>query len=258
MIDIRRCVAAALLILAPIPALAQTPITVFVGGAMTEPLHEAGAVFTQSTGHRIVYVSDTTGVLRKRLASGEKADIVIVAGPVMDVLVKEQRIVAGTRVDLARALIGVGVRAGAPLPDLSTAESFKAALLAARSVSYVTPAVGGTSGTYFAGLLERMGIAEAMASKTVFRTLGSAVADAVAAGDAELGVTFTSELQQNPGVKIAGPLPASIQLPTIYAAGIATGAPNREPAAALLRALTGPAWRATLTKAGLQPLDGAR
>ncbi len=222
---------------------------------MTEPLQEAGEAFTRTTGRRIVYVSDTTGVLQKRLVAGEKADLVIVAGPVMDVLIKEHRVVAGTRVDLARALIGVGVRVGAAAPDLSTADSFRAALLAARSISYVTPAVGGTSGTYIAGLLERMGIAEAMKARTVYRTLGSAVADAVAAGEAELGITFTSELQQNPGVKVAGRLPASIQLLTIYAGAVASGAPNGDAAGALLRALTGPEWRATLTRAGLEPLD---
>jgi molybdate transport system substrate-binding protein len=234
---------------------AQAPITVFVGGAMTEPLQEAGEAFTRTTGRRIVYVSDTTGVLQKRLAAGEKADLVIVAGPVMDVMIKEHRVVAGSRVDLARALIGVGVRVGAAAPDLSTADSFRAALLAARSISYVTPAVGGTSGTYIAGLLERMGIAEAMKARTVYRTLGSAVADAVAAGEAELGITFTSELQQNPGVKVAGRLPPSIQLLTIYAGAVASGAPNGDAAGALLRALTGPEWRATLTRAGLEPLD---
>jgi molybdate transport system substrate-binding protein len=252
---ITRCVVLALLLLPPGPALAQAPITVFVGGAMTEPLQEAGEAFTRATGVRIVYVSDTTGVLQKRLAAGEQADLVIVAAPVMDVLVKEQRVAAATRVDLARALIGVGVRAGAASPDLSTADSFKAALLAARSISYVTPAVGGTSGTYIAGLLERMGIADALKAKTVYRTLGSAVADAVAAGEAELGITFTSELQQNAGVTIAGPLPASIQMLTIYAGAVASGAPNRDAAGALLRALAGPAWRETLTRAGLQPLD---
>jgi molybdate transport system substrate-binding protein len=100
-----------------------------------------------------------------------------------------------------------------------------------------------------------MGIAEAMKARTVYRTLGSAVADAVAAGEAELGITFTSELQQNPGVKVAGRLPASIQLLTIYAGAVASGAPNGDAAGALLRALTGPEWRATLTRAGLETLD---
>ena len=187
------------LILLPGLAFAQAEVKVFVGGAMTGPVKAAGAAFARSSGHTLVYVSDTTGALQKRLAAGEKADLIVVTGPAMDTLQKENRVVAGSRVDLARALIGVGVRAGAASPDLSTPDTFKAALLKARSVSYVNPASGGTSGTYFEGLMQRMGIADAMKAKIVYRTQGSEVADAVAKGEAELGITFTSELQPNTG-----------------------------------------------------------
>ncbi len=169
-------------------AFAQAEVKVFVGGAMTGPVKAAGDAFSRSSGHTLVYVSDTTGALQKRLAAGEKADLVVVTSLAMDALQKENRVVAGTRVDLARALIGVAVRAGAASPDLSTPDTFKAALLKARSVSYVNPASGGTSGTYFEGLMQRMGIADAMKSKIVYRTQGSEVADAVAKGEAELGI----------------------------------------------------------------------
>jgi len=231
---------------------------VFVGGAMTGPVKEAGAAFTRSSGNTLVYVSDTTGGLQKRLAAGERADLVIVAGPAMEALQKDNRVVAGSRVDLARALIGVGVRAGAPSPDLSTPDTFRAALLKARSVSYVSPASGGTSGTYFEGLLQRMGIAEAMKAKIVYRTQGSEVAAAVASGEAEIGITFTSELQPNKGVKVAGTLPAAIQLPTIYAAAVPTTAARGDAARAFLRMLAGAEGRAALTSAGLEPLGPAR
>jgi molybdate transport system substrate-binding protein len=239
-------------LLLPACAFAQTEVRIFVGGAMTGPLKEAGAAFTRSSGKQVVNISDTTGALQKRLAAGEKADLIVVAAPAMDALQKEDRVIPGSRVDLARALIGVGVRAGAASPDLSTPETFKAALLKARSVSYVNPAAGGTSGTYFEGLLARMGIADAMKAKTVYRTQGSEVADAVAKGDAELGITFTSELQPNPGVRVAGPLPAAIQLPTIYSAAVVTA--NEEPARAFLRMLAGAEGRAALMHAGLEPL----
>ncbi len=249
-----RCVSFVWLIVLPSLAFAQTEIKVFVGGAVTAPVKEAGAAFAHSSGNTLVYVSDTTGALQKRLAAGEKADLVIVAGPGMDVLQKENLVVAASRVDLARALIGVGVKAGAPSPDLSTPDTFKAALLKARSVSYVNPASGGTSGTYFEGLLQRMGIADAMKAKIVYRTQGSEVADAVAKGEAELGISFTSELQPNKGVKVAGTLPAAIQLPTIYVAAIASKAANGDAARAFLRTLAGAEGRAALTKAGLEPL----
>jgi len=242
-------------------AFAQTgkaEIKIFAGGAVTQPVKDAGAAFTRATGNTFAVVSDTTGGLQKRLAAGEKADVVVVAGPGMEALQKDKLVVAGTHVDLARALIGVAVRAGAPSPDLSTPDTFKAALLKARTVSYVNPASGGTSGTYFEGLLKRMGIADAMKSKIVYRTQGSEVADAVAKGDAEFGISFTSELQPNKGVKVAGVLPAAIQLPTIYAAGIATNATSGDAARAFLRTLSGAEGRAAFTKAGLEPLGAAR
>jgi molybdate transport system substrate-binding protein len=106
--------------------------------------------------------------------------------------------------------------------------------------------------------MQRMGIADAMKAKTVYRTQGSEVADAVAKGEAELGITFTSELQPNKGVKVAGTLPAAIQLPTIYSAAIATAAASGDAARAFLRALAGAEGRAALTKAGLEPLGPAR
>jgi molybdate transport system substrate-binding protein len=99
-----------------------------------------------------------------------------------------------------------------------------------------------------------MGIADSMKSKTVYRTLGSEVADAVANGDAELGVTFTSELQSNPRVKVAGPLPAAIQMPTTYSAAIATGAAAGDAARAFLSVLAGAEGRAAITRAGLEPV----
>jgi molybdate transport system substrate-binding protein len=237
----------------PALASAQTGVTVFVGGAMSGPVTEVGNAFAKSAGHRIVYVTDTTGALQKRLASGERADVIVVTSTAIEALQKDNKVVAGSRVDLARALVGVGVRAGAPSPDLSTPDTFKAALLQARSVSYVNPASGGTSGTYFEGLLQRMGIFDAMKPKIVYRMQGSEVAAAVASGAAELGITFTSELQPNPGVKVAGTLPAAIQLPTIYSAALVAGSQAADAGRAFLRALAGAEGRAAVKKAGLEP-----
>jgi molybdate transport system substrate-binding protein len=257
--DVLRGFAAfAWLVLLPALASAQTEVRVFVGGAMTTPVKEAGATFARDSKNTLVYVSDTTGALQKRLAAGERADVIVVTSTAIEALQKDGRLMAGTRVDLARALIGVGVRAGGPSPDLSTVDAFKAALLKARSVSYVNPASGGTSGTYFEGLMQRMGIAEAMKPKIVYRTQGSEVADAVAKGEAELGITFTSELQPNQGVRVAGTLPAAIQLPTIYSAALVTSAPNADAGRAFLRMLAGAEGRTALAKAGLEPLGPVR
>ncbi len=245
---------AAWLLLAPALAFAQAEVRIFTGGAMSEPVREVGNAFAKSSGNRIVYVTDTTGALSKRLLSGERADVIVVTSAAIQALEKDGKIAAGSRVDLARALIGVGVKAGAPSPDLSTTETFKAALLKAKTVSYVNPASGGTSGTYFEGLLQKMGIAAAMKPKTVYRTQGSEVAAAVAAGEAEIGITFTSELAPTPGVKVAGTLPAEIQLPTIYSAAVVANAGSVDAARAFIRALAGDEGRAALKKAGLEPV----
>jgi molybdate transport system substrate-binding protein len=252
----RTSFALAWLILFPTLAVAQAELTIFVSGAMTQPVRESGEAFTRSTGTKLVYVGDTTGGLVKRLTAGEKVDVIVVTGPAMDTIAKEKRIVAGSRVDLARALIGVGVRAGAVSPDVSSTDTFRAALLAAKSVSYVNPASGGTSGTYFEGLLHKMGIAEAMKPKTVYRTQGSEVANAVATGAAEIGITFTSELEPNPGVQVAGTLPAAIQLPTIYSVALVPTTGDAEAARAFVKVLSGAEGRAAIERIGLEPLNG--
>ena len=235
-------------------AFAQAELKVFSGGAMSEPVKEVGEAYVRTSKNKVVYVVDTTGSLQKKLAAGEKADVIVVTSAAIDALEKSNLVIKGTKVDLARGLIGVGVRAGAVSPDLSTTETFKAALLKAKSVSYVNPASGGTSGTYFEGLLGRMGIADQMKSKVVYRNQGSEVADAVAKGEAEIGITFTSELAPNKGVKVAGTLPAAIQSATNYAGAIVAGGANEAAARAYLRSLAGAEGRAAITKAGLESL----
>jgi molybdate transport system substrate-binding protein len=229
-------------------------LKLLLGGAVTESVRKIGAEFSHKTSHQIDLTSNTSGALQKMLQSGTKADIVIVASSTMDALEKEHLIMPGTRSDVARGLIGVGIRPGAASPDLSSPDAFKKTLLAARSVSFVDPKSGGTSGTYIAGLLNRMGIASEMQKKIVYRTQGSEVADAVAKGEAEIGITFTSEMAPNKGVKVAGVLPDSIQLPTNYSVAIPAGAPNVDAARTFLKELKTPSAQAAFKEAGLEPI----
>ena len=233
-------------------------LKIFVGGAMTETVEKIGADFARTTGNKLDYVSDTTGALQKRLASGEKADVVVVTAAGLDALQKENRIVPASRAMLVRALIGVAVRPNGTSPDLSSAEGFKTSLQAARSVSYVNPAAGGTSGTYFEGLMKRMGIYDQMKPKIVYRSQGSEVADAVAKGDAEMGVSFIAELAPNKGVKIAGPLPQEIQSPTDYVAAVTTVSANADAARAFIQKMTSPEGGAVFKAAGLTVLPASR
>src|SRR6266566_1936842 len=229
-------------------------LKVFVGGAMTETVEKIGAGFAKASGNKLTYVSDTTGSLLNRLKAGEKADVLVVTAPAMDGLQKDKAIVEGSRAELVRALIGVAIKPGAKAPDLSSPDAFKASLLAARSVSYVNPKAGGTSGTYFEGLLAKMGIADRMKAKIVYRNQGSEVADAVARGDAEIGISFIAELAPNKGVKVAGALPDAIQLPTNYAGAVPVGSANADAARAFIKAMVSPQGTAIFKAAGLEPL----
>jgi molybdate transport system substrate-binding protein len=249
-------IAASLSLLLAMPTDAAE-LKVFVGGAMTETVEKIGADFAKQSGNKLDYVSDTTGALQKRLAAGEKADVVVVTAAGLDAMQKENRILPASRVELVRALIGVAVRQGAPSPNLSSADAFKSSLLAARSVSYVNPAAGGTSGTYFEGLMKRMGIADQMKTRIVYRNQGSEVADAVAKGDAELGISFIAELAPNKGVKVAGALPQEIQSPTDYVAAVTSVSGNQDAARAFIQAMTSPSGGAVFKAAGLTVLPAA-
>jgi molybdate transport system substrate-binding protein len=145
------------------------------------------------------------------------------------------------------------VREGAPVPDISTPDRFREAMLAARSVAYTDPRAGGTSGIFLVGLLERLGIAEAVAKKALPCINGDEVVEKVLAGAAEIGSTFLSEIVPVQGVKLVGPLPAPIGNATAYAAGIMAASANREAAARFVAMLTAPAQREAWTSLGFEP-----
>jgi len=229
-------------------------LKLLVGGAMAEPFHEVGAAYEKRTGNHLSVTVDNTGALQRRLKAGEKADIILVAAQGMDALEKENRIVPGTRIDLGRALMAVAVRADAPALDLSSADAFKRALLGARKVALTDPAGGGTAGVYMAAVMERFGITDAMRPKIIYRTQGAFVTEAVAKGEADLGVTFTSEIMTNKGAKIAGLLPSEVQMPTNYAAAIPVGAASPEVAKAFLQEFKTPFAHEAIRRVGLEPL----
>lgn len=226
-----------------------------VGGAMSEPFHEVAEAFEKKTGHHVAMTIDNTGALQRRLKAGEKADAILLASQGMDALEKENRIVPGTRVDLGRAEMAVVVRANAPALALSSVEAFKQALLKARAVALTDPAGGGTAGVHMARVMEQMGIAAQMRPKIIYRTQGSFVTEAVVKGEADLGVTFTSEIIPNKGAKIAGLLPDPIQSPTNYAAAIPVGAASADVAKAFLQEFKTPFAHEAIRKVGLEPLS---
>jgi molybdate transport system substrate-binding protein len=228
-------------------------VKVMSAGAVEPMVKRLGPAFEKESGHKLDLHFGTAGALRARLESGEGADLVILPAAVVSPLEQSGLLVRGSAQDLGRTVTGVCVKEGAAAPDISTPEAFKAALLKARAVAYSDPQAGGSSGNYFAGLLQRLGIADAVAKKSVLGKRGYEVAQAVADGRAELGTTFISEILTVQGVRVIGPLPGDLYNANTYTAAIPAGSRQPDAARALLRVLTNPATRARWTEAGLEP-----
>ena len=224
-------------------------ITLLSAGAVRSVVSGLAESFTQESGHSVKATFGTVGVVRQKLAS-EAADVVIVSDTVIEELLKQNAVVAGSRADIARAGVGVGVREGAPKPDISTPDAFKQTLLAAKSLVYVDPAQGATSGIHFAGVLQRLGIADAVKGKTILWPGGYA-AEAVAQGDAEVVVHQISEILPVKGVTLVGPLPRELQKITIYSAGLATKSATPDAAKTFIAYLPRPASKAKFAASGL-------
>jgi molybdate transport system substrate-binding protein len=186
----------------------------------------------------------------KRIQAGESADLVIAPAKVIDELVASGRIARGGRVDIARCGVGVAVRRGAPRPDISSTETLRRALLAARSIAYSS----GPSGVYLADLFRRMGIAEAIAAKVTQTPPGTFVGEVVARGEAEIGFQQMGELLHvGPGIELVGPLPSEIQNITVFSGGVHANARQPGLARALLEFLCTPEAAAVIRRKGMEP-----
>jgi molybdate transport system substrate-binding protein len=192
---------------------------------------------------------DTSNIILGRINAGETGDMVVLTGPVIDNLTKQGKLVAGSRVDLAKSGVGVAIRTGAVKPDISSPEAFKRTLLAAKSIAYTAT---GASGIYFAGVAEKMGIGAEVKAKAK-TPAGGHVAELVAKGEAELAVQMTSELRGVPGAEYLGPLPGELQMFTVFSAGLFPGAKQTEAAQALIRFLTTPDAARVYQSNGMEP-----
>jgi len=208
--------------------------------------------FQSSTGNTVTLQKDTVGGLVRRITGGEMFDVVLMSPAGLDELARAGKIAAGTVTPLARVGIGVGIKAGAQAPDISTVAAFRAAMLNARAVAYIDPASGGSSGIYLANLFRTMGIADAMAPKSVLVNGGLAAATLLD-GQADLALQQISEIIAIPGVTLVGPLPTEIQTETTYAGAIAAGSSKTDAAQAFLAAMADPAARPVLTAKGMTP-----
>jgi molybdate transport system substrate-binding protein len=208
--------------------------------------------YEKTSGNKVTVENDTVGGLMKRIEAGESFDVVVMTPEGVDQLTGEGKVISGSRTNLARVGVGVMVKSGGSKPDISTVEAFKKAVLEAKSISFIDPASGGSSGIFVEKLLDRLGISDQVKPKEKLKQ-GGYVADYVESGQAELGIHQISEILPHAGVTLVGPLPKDIQNYTVYAAGIGTVAKDGDAAKALIASLAGPQARALFKSKGMEP-----
>jgi molybdate transport system substrate-binding protein len=208
--------------------------------------------FEKRTGHKVTVDNDTAGAVTKRIEDGEVFDVAVITPKAIDDLIAAGKMAAGTRVTLAEVGVGVMVKKGAAVPDVSTVDAFKRTLLNAKSVAYIDPASGGSSGIYLDKLYERLGVADQVRAKAKLKR-GGYVADLIVSGEAELGIHQISEIVPVQGVTLVGPLPKEIQNVTVYAGGLSPKAKDNSAALDLLRTLHSAQAAAVLKEKGMQP-----
>jgi molybdate transport system substrate-binding protein len=234
-------------------------VRVMISGGLTAAYNALVPEFERESGHKVLTaygpsMGTTVNAIPVRLERGEPADVLIMVGYALGDLIRQGKVKGDSRVDLVKSPIGIAVKAGAPKPDISSAEAVKQALLSAKSVAYSDSA----SGVYVSTeMFARLGITDAMKDKAK-QIPAEPVAGVVARGDAEIGFQQISEMLPVPGVDVVGPLPPELQKITVFAAGIASVAKEPEAGRSLIEFLASPAASAVIIKSGLQPIPQGR
>jgi molybdate transport system substrate-binding protein len=225
-------------------------IKVLVSNALKSTMEELVPQFEKASEHKLVITFGAAAEIKTSIEKGAAVDVAILTTAATDDLIKEGKLTAAGRADIARSGAGVAARKGAPKPDISTTDAFKHALLDAKSIAYVE---AGATAPYIKSLFERLGIAEQIKSKLKPQPTSNPAAKAVANGEAELGITQISEILPYAGAELVGPLPAEVQLYTVYPAAVAADTKEPDAAKALIKFLTAPAAIAVLKAKGLNP-----
>lgn len=224
-------------------------VKVIAAASMTAVFRELGPRFENDTGHKLVTKFATSAVVKREIDAGETFDLVISNTSAIDDWLAQGKLVAATRAAVAYAGLGIGVRTGAPKPDVGSVEAFKLTLLQAKSVAHGAESA---SAAYFKGLLDRLGIAEEMKPK-LKPVIGGAGFKSVANGEVEIGVATVPTIVATPGLELVGPLPAELQTYISITAGVSTGAKEPEAAQGLIKFLTSPAAVAVIKAKGMEP-----
>ena len=231
----------------PASSATAAEITLVASNAINVILDEVVPQFERESGHKVVMRLGVASSLRKEIEAGAPFDVAILVGN-LDGLVQQGKIAAGSPAALGRSGYGLAVRAGAPKPDIGTADAFKRAVLNAKSIGYTE---GGGSGAYFVRLLDRLGIADAVKPKL---RPGANMQSAVARGEVEMTVNGIVPILRAPGIELAGPLPAELQSYSAFFAGASTTTKHQNAATALLRFLVTPGTAAVFKRRGVEPI----
>jgi molybdate transport system substrate-binding protein len=229
-----------------------------ISGGLTAAYKVLVPEFERATGHTVVTaygpsMGTTVNAIPVRLERGEPADVLIMVGYALKDLADKGKVIPDSRIDLVKSPIGVAVKAGAPKPDISTADAVKRALLAAKTIAYSDSA----SGVYVSTeMFQKLGIAEEMKDKAR-KIPATPVGEIVAHGQAEIGFQQISELKPVEGIDILGPLPDELQRITVFSAGIATVSKEPDAGRALIKFLASSAARDAIIKSGMDPIPAS-
>jgi molybdate transport system substrate-binding protein len=215
-------------------------------------LEELAPQFEKGTRNKLTFKFAPAAELKAQIEKGEIFDLAILTSAAVEDLAGQGRVSAVTRAAIARSGVGVAIRRGAHRPDIATPEAFKRTLLAAKSIAYVGT---GATGANIRKIFDRFGIANEMNAKTRLLS-GVSAADAVARGDAELGFTQISEILPVAGAELAGPLPAALQVYTVFTAAVGSRAREPQGAQAFIGFLTAPAAASAIKASGMEPGRG--
>jgi molybdate transport system substrate-binding protein len=222
-------------------------IKVFCTLGMRTVLDAVAPAFAEANGVAVVRIYDSSVALMRRIADGESADAAVFTAAAIDELIAQGKVVACT--DLSKSFVGIAVARGAPKPDIGTPETFQQAMLNAKSIAHSKT---GASGLYFASLIERLGLADALRPK--IKVEDGIVGKFAARGEVEIAVQQISELMQAEGVDIVGPLPDALQSITIFSAGVFAGSVQSAAAKAFVAHLASPAVAPVIRQKGMEPV----
>jgi molybdate transport system substrate-binding protein len=229
-------------------------IKVLATTAMKTSLDELAPNFERATGNKLSFSFGPSARITKMVADGEETDVAIVTDQGLKDLTQQGKLVPGSGADIARSAMALAVQKGAAKPDISSGAKFKAALLAAKSLGMSSPVGGGQSGANLAKIFDNLGITEAMKTKSVYGPGGPAglIGNFLVRKEVEIGIQQLPELMAVPGIDIVGPLPADVQLMTVFSAGVSTSAKNADGAKALIQFLATPKAAAVMKSKGME------